>query len=92
MSTKTWPNKDPNEVLDYGIDWSQRLSPTEVIISSAWTVPGGLVSSTESFGANSTTIWLSGGTEGATYTLVNRVGTDEGRVYDQSVKIKVKSR
>lgn len=92
MTAKSWPSKDPNEVLDYGIDWSPRMTPGETITVSTWQVPDGLTASTQSYGADNTTIWLSGGAEGEIYTLLNRITTSQGRIYDQSVKIKVKSK
>lgn len=89
----TWPAKDPNEVLDYQIDWTARLVTGETITTSTVTVVDGTVvvdSSSQSAGI--VTVWLSGGAEGEACTLLNRVTTSAGRTYDQSVRIKVKSK
>jgi len=84
----TWPDKDPNEVLDYELDWSARLSDGDTISASTWIVPDGLTEDSNSNTTTTTTIWLSGGTLGE-YTLTNRVTTAGGRTMDQSVRLTV---
>ena len=53
--------KDPDEVLDYSIDWSTWLD-SDTISSSSWTVESGITKDSDSNDTTSTTIWLSGGT------------------------------
>lgn len=86
-----WLPKDPDEVLDYLVDWSARLE-ADTIATSTWIVPDGITADTDSSAAATTTIWLSGGTLGETYTLLNRITTVGGRTMDQSVKISIKAR
>ncbi len=86
-----WPNKDPNEVLDYDLNWSARLAG-DTIATSTWIVPDGITKDSDSTSDTATKIWLSGGTEGETYTLTNRVVTEGGRTMDQSVTIKLVTR
>lgn len=86
-----WPNKDPDEVLDYVLDWSDRLDG-DTILSSTWEVPTGITKDSDSATGDKATIWLSGGALGDNYTLVNRVTTAAGRTMDQSVKLKVRTR
>ncbi|WP_425347612.1 hypothetical protein [Sinorhizobium mexicanum] len=38
------------------------------------------------------TVWLSSGTDGTNYSLVNRVVTAGGRTYDQTVRLKVRAK
>lgn len=92
-----WPTKDPDEVLDYQIDWLGDASERgplygldDAIANSLWVVPAGITKESDVFDDGSVTIWLSGGTAGETYELLNRITTDDGRVFDQTVKIKVK--
>lgn len=87
----SWPFKDPDEVLDYKIEWSSRLSG-DTISTSIWVVPSGITQVTNTNDSNSTTIWLSGGTNGATYDILNRIETSGGRTMDQTVKLKIKSK
>lgn len=87
----TWPPKDPDEYLDYKIKWSARLAG-DTIASSEWIVPDGIVGDQESADTTITTIWLNGGTLGRTYSIVNRIETDGGRIMDQTARIKIKAR
>jgi hypothetical protein len=74
-----WPNKDPDEVLDYQIDWSRRLY-SDTIVTSTWptTLPAGLTLGVMTNTLRTTTVWLSGGVNGTTYTLTNRITTVGG--------------
>lgn len=83
-----WPAKDPDEVLDYSIDWSTRLGD-DTIATSAWTVPDGLTGGDETNTTTSTTVWLSGGEDGAWHRVENRITTAGGRTMDQSVTIRI---
>lgn len=87
-----WPDKDPDEVLDYEINWSDRLDG-DTISSSTWILPDdGVEKESDTSTTTATTIWLSGGTLGETYELTNRVVTAGGRTMDQSVRIKLKAK
>jgi hypothetical protein len=87
-----WPSKDPDETLDYKVDWSKRLG-SDTIAASAWPVlPEGITTTLTTFTPKAVTIWLTGGDLGRTYTFVNRITTTAGRVMDQSVSITIKAR
>jgi hypothetical protein len=87
----TWPFKDPDEVLDYKIDWAPRLAE-DTITTSTWTVPDGITKDRDDKDETSTTIWLSSGVLNASYEILNRIVTVGGRTMDQTVKIKIKSK
>jgi hypothetical protein len=80
------PDKDPDAVLDYSIDWGDWLG-TDKIATSTWTVSPGINASGASKTDTTATIWLSGGTAGQTYTVHNRITTVGGRTNDQTFKI-----
>lgn len=82
------PDKDPDEVLDYRIDWSGRLDG-DTISASTWAVPVGITQDSASNTTTSATIWLSGGTSGEQYTLTNRVTTTGGRTLEQKITLRV---
>lgn len=86
-----WPNKDPDEVLDYVIDWTARLAG-DTIVTSTWEVPTGLTKGSDSATASTTTVWLSGGTLNERYEITNRIVTDGMRTYDQSVRLRIRSK
>ena len=82
--------KDPNAKRKYSINWTRWLasqSVDEVIDDSEWIVPSGLNKIDEGFTSKITTIWLTGGTEGATYTVVNRITTSVGQIQDASFEL-----
>lgn len=85
-----WPPKDSDEVLDYILDWSARLS-SDTISTSSWAIASGsgLTIDSDSETTTTTTVWLSGGTVGTTYTLTNTIVTAGGRTMEQSVKIRI---
>lgn len=89
---KTWPAKDPDEVLDYTLDWTDRLEDDETIDTSTFELASGGVnidSSSELEGI--TTVWLSGGAADEVCLITNRVITSAGRTYEQSVKLRIRS-
>jgi hypothetical protein len=92
MALKWEEKKDPDGVLDYGLDWTEWLGE-DSLASSTWVVPDGLTKPTpDSFTEFSTLIWLGGGVAGTTYDIVNRITTAGGRTCDRTIKLKVVNR
>lgn len=94
-----WFRKDPDEVSDYRLDWvGTKLKPgpmygsSDAIANSLWIMPAGISKESDQHDDGSTTIWLSGGTDGEDYELLNRITTAEGRVFDQSVILPVREK
>ena len=88
---KRWPFKDPDEVLDFEVDWSARIA-TDTISSVTWTVPVGLTKTSQNLSGGIAVVWLSGGTAGQTYEIGCRVQTTGGRTYDETISLPVRSR
>lgn len=90
MATKVTKDKDEN--LDYGFNFTPVISG-DTIQSSTWTQVQGdanLVLGTTGTNGNETFIWLSGGTNGMTYKIVNRVTmTPSTRVFDRTLQVKI---
>lgn len=80
---------DPQAVLDYVVDWSPYLG-TDTIQTSAWSADSGIMVESDSFNANSTTVWLSGGTRSHRYGLTNHILTAGGREDDFTIFVLVK--
>jgi len=79
--------KDPNALLDYSIDWTEWLATTtDTISASTWILPSALTEFTSSFGTGTTIIWISGGTAGEVYDVVNRINTTGGRQEDRTIQ------
>lgn len=105
---KTWPAKDPQDIADYGFDWSGLTSmgdapSTNAVVSvsasvvspvtGAVTVLSSAVAAVQDTPTGQGTVHrLSGGTAG-TESLINlHIVTQSGEEFDQAVKIKVKER
>lgn len=100
----TWPNKDPEERLDYPLDWADWLVTgntldSSVVIQEGTSTPSGLtditVEGATTFTTEQSIVWLSGGTEGETYVFKitvtdNEAGTDRQGVRRVKIKIKTK--
>ena len=104
---KSWPAKDPDEILDYEIDWgTERLEEAEEILTSLWAVDTGtveilsasphqplIVDHEETGRPNSVTrCWLSGGTLGETCVVTNTITTDAERTRELSGRLKIKAK
>ena len=83
--------KDPDAVLDYTVDWSDWLG-SDTIQTSAWIVPTGITEDSNSNTTTTATIWLSGGTRGKKYEIVNRIVTAGSRTDDRTIEIVVKDK
>lgn len=83
--------KDPNDVIDFQVTWATWLG-TDTIATSTWIVPTGITKDSDTNTTTTTTIWLSGGTAGTFYELVNRITTVGGRTRDFTCVIEVQER
>lgn len=91
----TWPPKDPDEVLDYEMDWSARLAEDDAISISTWTIVGGgseVVIDSDSKTLMTTTVWLSGGMRNRSYKLMNHIETTGGRTHEQTATLLVRAK
>lgn len=84
--------KDPNSKLDYVFDWSEWLNGDTLVAGTTVTVPAGLTKVSETFNTTTATVWISGGTAGATYNVSCHIVTAAGREEDQSIRLKVKQK
>lgn len=88
--SSTFFTKDPNAVLDFTVNWTTWLNG-DTIATSNFTVPSGIVKDSQSNSTTSSTVWLSGGTEGSIYDVLNRITTAGGRTEDKTLTIYVTS-
>ncbi len=89
---QSWPQaKDPDDIADYQMDWSNRLEEGETLETSTFTVVQGSVEiDSQDFNGGLTTVWLSGGTAGEVCLIRNRVTTDQGRQWDNTGRLRVR--
>lgn len=86
--------KDPDDILDYTVDWTNRMAADDVIVTSTFDVVSGTITidRTEIVGDVKTVAWISGGASGETASVHNRVVTQGGRQMDQTLQLQVKMR
>lgn len=84
-------NKQPVEVVDYDIDYSEWLTAGDNVESAAVDVqPLGLNVDSVFVNDPRIKIWLSGGSNGTSYKLTVTITTADGRVKQDEFKVKVK--
>ena len=83
--------KQPVEIQDYDIDYSQWLTTGDNVQSATVTVdPAGLTIGGVMINDPRVKVWLSGGTNGVTYKVTVTATTADGRVKQDEFKLKVK--
>lgn len=82
--------KDPAAVLDYSINWTDWLPDGDTITTSTWTADAGITMDSDSNTTTAATVWVSGGTVGESYNLVNHIVTADGREDDRTIIIRVR--
>jgi hypothetical protein len=96
----TWPQKDPDEILDYGIVWTGRgLDEDKIIASEVIKVVGSItvvshqVQNIAKYKDDHCTVtWLKGGIAGKTVSITIRSTTLQGRVLDETATIEISGR
>lgn len=102
-----WPNKDPNESLDYSLDWSRFLRAGSTIVSVNWFIddasgikqsfnPDVTVEGLHSYGkVNSNTvatIYLKDGTLNKQYKIYCQMTDNLGFIAERSITLAIKER
>lgn len=83
--------KQPVEVKDYDIDYSEWLTSGDNVQSATVTVvPTGLTVDAVYINDPRIKVWLSGGTDGTAYKLTVTMTSADGRIKQDEFKIKVK--
>lgn len=102
-----WPNKDPDETLDYSIDWSRFLGEGVTITDVEWYVnnasnvktllaSGATVNTIQNVSQTNTdtvaTINIGSGTANVDYKFYCRITDSTGSRAERVVKLRVKER
>lgn len=90
-----WPDKDPEEVLDYPSSWSKLLGDTDELADVVYSLPDtptGLTIASSSYEATVSTVWLSGGTLGSQYLVDILATTAQGRTFNRTVAIRIRAK
>jgi hypothetical protein len=99
-----WPNKDPDEILDYSVDWSRFLNGA-TITTCVWSVDdstgtktaitagntvNGIQNVAQTISGSVTTINLGLGTNNIEYKFYCRITDNSGNVAERVVRLRVK--
>jgi hypothetical protein len=102
-----WPNKDPDETLDYSIDWSRFLGAGVTLTSAQWFVDdasgvktainaGQTVNSIQNVAQTNNptvaTINIGSGTNNIEYKFYCRITDSSGSQAERVVKLRIKER
>jgi hypothetical protein len=102
MSMK-WPDKDPDDQLDYSINWTEQLEG-DTISSIVWKIydaddvlqtwtAGEIVNGLQYVSSTNTdtvaTIYLGSGTAFTTYKIICRMTASDATIIEQEVRIRV---
>jgi hypothetical protein len=80
--------KDPDEVISFGVDWSEYLG-AETVTSSNWTVASGVTKVGQTLVGKQANVTISGGTLGTVNRITNHITTSAGETVDQSIDIEI---
>lgn len=65
----------PDDILDYGFDWSRWLEPDEEIVGSSWSATDGITISHPYLQDGKTSVIVAGGVVGRLYQIINTITT-----------------
>ncbi len=85
--------KDPGARIDVSVDWGAQYLDGPVVTQSSWEAwpveAGGIAVAASSFALLSSAATLTGGIEGASYRVTNRVTLSDGQIDERSFQIRV---
>ena len=102
MSLK-WPDKDPDDQLDYSIDWTEQLEESTIStivwkiidasgVTQTWAA-GAIVDGLQHISNSNTntvaTLVLGSGTAFTTYKIICRMTASDATIIEQEVRIRV---
>lgn len=82
--------KDPQDVADYGLGWSNHLGADDFIVAAEFdTGNSALQILSTNFDNTRTFVWLSGGVTTVTYFVTCHITTDKGRQHERTFAIQI---
>lgn len=87
MGTTAFYEMDPDEVLDFSVDWSEWLATGDSISTAAWSAGDGVTIDSSSVAGAVATVWLSAPDVGERHVVTCHVVTAQGREGEQSITV-----
>ncbi|MBL3601744.1 MAG: hypothetical protein JMN25_18085 [gamma proteobacterium endosymbiont of Lamellibrachia anaximandri] len=81
--------KTPGEILDFGWDYSDQLTPGDVINGSIWEVSVELNVISQGYDSTAASFFASGGAVGDFVSAKNRAVTEQGRTFERTLYIQI---
>lgn len=82
--------KDPDEVRQFTIGWTNDLVSGDTISSSSFAADSGITVDSETNTTLTASVTLSGGTAGEVYNIVNTVITAGGETLEKTIQIEIR--
>lgn len=83
--------QDPDEKLNYGIDYSDRLPAGDNIATSVWTVPAALTASNQTISGQIASLWLTAGVAGSDYRISNKSTSVAGLIVEDYIVLQIRN-
>lgn len=80
--------QEVGDILDYDFNYAAKLG-ADTIVTSIFGLPDGLTEVSSSHDTNSAAIFVSGGTAGRIYRIVNTITTAGGRTYERTIRVQI---
>lgn len=85
--------RDPRSRISVRVDWSEWLTlEGTAIASSSWESDAGVTLDTPASTTTAATVYVSGGTDGETYTIRNTITCANGVIDSRSIRVMVRDR
>jgi hypothetical protein len=82
-------NKDPQDVLDYGFDYSLWMSSGDTISTSVFSVGGTCAVTSSSVASHTAQCFVGSGTSDTLVKLSNKIVTSQGRTKEMSLDLRI---
>lgn len=83
--------KDPDDTLDYDVDYDRFLPDGDTIQSATATADDGITIESVSVSGNVVKTWVSGGVSGASYVVTVNATSTGGRIKDVCFTLRVRN-
>ena len=85
-----WITQDPQDRLDYLLNYADAIPEDDFITSSTWTCDDGITVEDGGISDRTVTFWASGGVAKENYRATNHIITMDGREIDFTVGFRIR--
>ena len=85
----TWPEKDPDDLLDYALDFGPQFGDGDQVVATEF-VADGLTIHAQLADGNLAVVWLAGGLSGSRYLVSCTARSAQGRMVRLAAELPVR--